>query len=116
MTAGMKMRTIRVHQTGGPEVMQLDEVAVPTPGTGEASIEVAAIGLNYIDVYFRTGLYPAPLPFTLGMEGAGTVREIGSGVTEVAVGDRVAWVGVPGAYAEMTLVPAARLVKLPAAL
>jgi NADPH2:quinone reductase len=116
MKRGMQMKAIRVHQTGGPEAMQLDEIAVPTPGTGETLIEVAASGLNYIDVYFRTGLYPAPLPFTLGMEGAGTVRAIGSGVAEVAVGDRVAWVGVPGAYAEMALVPAVRLVKLPATL
>jgi len=110
------MRAIRVHTTGGPEVMQLDDVATPEPGAGEALIEVAAIGLNYIDVYFRTGLYKAPLPLTLGLEAAGTVRAIGGGVTEVAVGDRVAWVGVPGAYAEMAPVPAGRLVRLPDAL
>ena len=96
--------------------MQLDEVPPPEPSGGEALVEVAAIGVNYIDVYFRTGLYKAPLPLTLGLEAAGTVRAVGPGVTAVAVGDRVAWTGVPGAYAEMALVPANRLVKLPAAL
>ena len=110
------MKAIRVHQTGGPEALQLDEVPTPTPGSGETLIELAAIGVNFIDVYFRTGLYKAPLPLTLGMEGAGTVRAIGDGVSEVAVGDRVAWVGISGAYAEMAVVPASRLVKLPAAL
>jgi NADPH2:quinone reductase len=110
------MRAIRVHQTGGPEALQLDELPTPTAGDGMALIEIAAIGVNFIDVYFRTGLYKAPLPLTLGMEGAGTVRAVGAGVTEVAVGDRVAWVGVPGAYAEMAVVPASRLVKLPGAL
>lgn len=110
------MKAIRIHQTGGPEALRLDDLPSPEPGTGEALIEVAAIGLNYIDVYFRTGLYRAPLPMTLGLEGAGTVRALGAGASEVAVGDRVAWVGVPGAYAEMAVVPAARLVKLPAAL
>lgn len=108
------MRAIRVHQTGGPEAMQLDEVADPTPAGNEALVEVAAIGVNYIDVYFRTGLYPAPLPLTLGLEAAGTVRAVGPGVNGlVAAGDRVAWTGVPGAYAERALVPANRLVKLP---
>ena len=107
------MKAIRVHQTGGPEVLQLDDVPTPTAGDGMALVETAAIGVNFIDVYFRTGLYKAPLPLTLGMEGAGTVRAIGDGVTEVAVGDRVAWVGIPGAYAEMAVVPASRLITLP---
>jgi NADPH2:quinone reductase len=108
------MKAIRVHQTGGPEAMQLDEVGDPTPSGNEALVEVAAIGVNYIDVYFRTGLYPSPLPLTLGLEGAGTVRAVGPGVNGlVAVGDRVAWTGVPGAYAEQALVPANRLVKIP---
>ncbi len=110
------MKAIRVHQTGGPEVMQLDEIPAPEPGTGDALVEIAAIGLNYIDTYFRTGLYKAPLPLTLGLEAAGTVRALGNGVTGVAVGDRVAWTGIPGAYAEMAVVPATRLVKLPATL
>ena len=107
------MNAIRVHQTGGPEALQLDDLPTPTAGDGMALVEIAAIGVNFIDVYFRTGLYKAPLPLTLGMEGAGTVRAIGAGVGEVAVGDRVAWVGIPGAYAEMAAVPASRLVKLP---
>ena len=107
------MKAMRVHQTGGPEAMQLDDVPTPEPFTGAALVEIAAIGLNYIDVYFRTGLYKAPLPMTLGLEAAGTVRAVGPDVDAVAVGDRVAWTGIPGAYAEMAVVPANRLVKLP---
>lgn len=107
------MKAIRVHQTGGPEAMQLDDVPAPEPGTGDALVATAAIGVNFIDVYFRTGLYKAPLPWTLGLEAAGTVRAVGPGVEGIAVGDRVAWTGVPGAYAEMAVVPANRLVKLP---
>jgi NADPH2:quinone reductase len=107
------MKAIRVHQTGGPEAMQLDDVPAPEPGTGDALVAIAAIGVNFIDVYFRTGLYKAPLPWTLGLEASGTVRAVGPGVDAIAVGDRVAWTGVPGAYAEMALVPANRLVKLP---
>jgi NADPH2:quinone reductase len=110
------MKAIRVHQTGGPEAMQLDDVPTPEPGAGEARVAIAAIGINYLDVYFRTGLYKAPLPWTLGLEAAGTVEAVGPGVTGVAVGDRVAWTGVPGAYAETAVVPAARLVQLPARL
>ncbi len=93
--------------------MQLDDVPTPEPGASDALVEIAASGVNYIDVYFRTGLYKAPLPWTLGLEAAGTVRAIGPDTTTVAVGDRVAWTGVPGAYAEMAVVPANRLVKLP---
>jgi NADPH:quinone reductase len=110
------MRAIRIHETGGPEVMRLDEIPTPAAGSGEALVEIAAIGVNYIDVYFRTGSYKAPLPLVLGLEAAGTVRAVGGGVDTVALGDRVAWTGVPGAYAEMAVVPANRLVKLPAAL
>jgi NADPH2:quinone reductase len=110
------MKAIRVHQTGGPEAMQLDDVPAPEPFTGGALVEIAAIGVNFIDVYFRTGLYQAPLPMTLGMDAAGTVRAVGPDVAEVAVGDRVAWTGMPGAYAEMAVVPAKRLVKLPPSL
>lgn len=108
------MKAIRVHAHGGPEVLRLDEVDPPQPGAGEAVVAVEAAGLNFIDVYFRTGLYkPAGLPFVPGQEGAGTVAAVGPGVTEVAAGDRVAWTSVMGAYAQRAVVPAARLVKLP---
>ena len=94
-------QAIQVHETGGPEVMRLEEVAVGEPGPGEARIRHAAVGLNYIDVYFRMGLYPSPsLPFSPGMEGAGEVLAVGEGVTDLAVGDRVAYAGALGAYAE----------------
>ena len=87
---------------------------MPAPGPGEARVRQTAIGVNFIDVYFRTGLYKAPqLPFVPGQEGAGVVEAVGPGVTEVAVGDRVAYAGLPGSYAEVRLAPAARLVKLP---
>ncbi len=107
------MKAIRVHHPGGPEALVLDEVPVPTPRAGEALVEIDAVGLNYIDVYFRTGVYKAPLPFTLGLEAGGTVTALGPGVTEVKVGDEVAYTGVPGAYAEYATVPAERLVVLP---
>lgn len=108
------MKAIRVHTPGGPEALKLDEIPDPTPKEGEAVVRVEAAGLNFIDVYFRTGLYKsASLPFILGQEAAGTVAAVGPGVTEVAIGDRVAWSGVQGAYAELAVVPAARLVKLP---
>jgi len=106
---------IRIHRTGGPEVLQWDDIEVGTPGPGEAKLKQTAVGLNFIDVYHRTGLYPlAGLPAVIGMEGAGVVTAVGPGVTEVAVGDRVAYAGAPpGAYAEERLIPAHRLVKLP---
>jgi NADPH2:quinone reductase len=107
------MKAIRIHQPGGPEALQLDEVADPSPGSGQVAVKLAAAGVNYIDVYFRTGQYKAQLPLTLGLEGAGTVTALGSGVSDVKAGDNVAWTGVPGSYAQMTLVPADRLVKLP---
>jgi NADPH2:quinone reductase len=107
------MKAIRIHQPGGPEALQLDEVADPSPGSGQVAVKLAAAGVNYIDVYFRTGQYKAQLPLTLGLEGAGTVTALGSGVSDVKAGDHVAWTGVPGSYAQMTLVPADRLVKLP---
>ncbi len=110
-------KAIRIHKTGGPEVMQLDDIAVGGPGPGEARIKHSAIGLNYIDVYFRTGLYPQPMPGSIGMEGAGIVEAVGVGVTEVKVGDRVAYAGGPiGSYAEVRNMPAHRLVPLPGAL
>jgi NADPH2:quinone reductase len=106
---------IRVHAYGGPEVMTWENVDVPAPGPGEAKIRHTHIGLNFIDVYHRNGLYKQPhLPFVLGTEGAGEVIAVGPGVTEVAPGDRVAYASVIGAYAEERLIPASRLVKLPA--
>jgi NADPH2:quinone reductase len=110
------MRAIRVHTAGGPEAMKVDDIPQPTPKAGEALVKVDAAGLNYIDVYFRTGQYKAELPLTLGLEAGGTVTAVGPGTTDVKVGDKVAYTGVPGAYAEYALVPAARLVVLPAGL
>lgn len=107
------MKAIRVHAPGGPEALTYEDVAEPTAGAGQAVIKVGASGVNYIDVYFRTGQYKAPLPLTVGLEGAGTVTAVGSGVGDVKVGDRVAWTGVAGSYAEAIAVPADRLVKLP---
>ncbi|WP_333825429.1 quinone oxidoreductase family protein [Pinisolibacter sp.] len=106
---------IRVHETGGPEVLRYESFDVAAPKAGEARIRHTAIGLNFIDCYFRSGLYPAPagLPLIPGNEGAGTVVAVGEGVTSVAVGDRVAYVGPLGSYAEERNVPADRLVKVP---
>jgi len=106
---------IRVHQHGGPEVMQWEPVDLPAPGPGEALVRHSCVGVNYIDVYFRTGAYPpAQLPFTPGMEAAGVVEAVGDGVTEVAVGDRVAYAAPPpDAYAERRVIAAHRLVGLP---
>jgi len=105
---------IRFHQTGGPEVLRWEEVTVGEPGPGEARVRHGAVGLNFIDIYHRTGLYPMPLPSGIGLEGAGTVEAVGPGVTLVAPGDRVAYAGGPlGAYSEARLIPADRLVKLP---
>ncbi|GGY55215.1 quinone oxidoreductase family protein [Pseudoduganella albidiflava] len=107
-------KAIRMSRTGGPEVMEYVDVDVGPPGPGEATVQHAAIGLNFIDVYFRTGLYPQPLPNGLGMEGAGTVEAVGEGVTHVKVGDRVAYAGRPnGAYAQVRNLPASLLVVLP---
>ncbi len=108
------MKAVRVHTVGGPEVLRYEDVPEPTPKPGEAVVKIDAAGLNYIDVYYRSGLYKTDLPFTLGLEAGGTVTAVGPGVTEVKVGDRVAYTGVPGAYAEYAAVPAARLVVLPA--
>ncbi len=107
------MKAIRIKTVGGPEVLTLEDVPEPKPGPGEALVKIEAAGLNYIDVYYRTGLYKAQLPLTLGLEGGGVVTEVGPNVTEVKVGDRVAYTGVPGAYAQFAAVPGARLVKLP---
>jgi NADPH2:quinone reductase len=105
---------IRIHETGGPEVLRWEEVAVAAPGAGEATVRHEAVGLNFVDIYHRSGLYPLALPSGLGMEGAGVVEAVGSGVTEFKAGDRVAYAGgPPGSYAEKRNIPADRLVKLP---
>ncbi|MES2320580.1 MAG: quinone oxidoreductase [Pseudomonadota bacterium] len=110
-------KAIRMNRSGGPEVMEYVDVEVGEPGPGEARVRHAAIGLNFIDVYFRTGQYPQPLPGGLGMEGAGVVEAIGAGVTEVKVGDRVAYAGRPnGAYAEVRNMPSNILLVLPDAI
>ena len=106
-------RAIQVHQTGGPEVLQWEEVEVGQPGPGQVRLKQDAVGLNYIDVYHRTGLYPQPLPFIPGTEGAGIVESVGDGVKSVKAGDRVAYAGPIGGYAEERLIDADRLVKLP---
>ncbi|MEA2203615.1 MAG: NADPH:quinone reductase [Blastocatellia bacterium] len=110
------MKAIQISRVGGPEVLELVELPAPAPKPNEAVVQIKAAGVNFIDVYFREGRYPAPLPLTLGQEGAGVVAAIGSEVTTVAAGDRVAYTGVPGAYAEHAAVPADRLVRIPAAL
>src|SRR5215470_3429842 len=107
------MKALRVHQYGGIDAIKYEDIPTPEPGAGEARVKIEAAGVNYIDVYQRTGLYQLKLPFTLGMEGAGVVDAVGSGVTEVKQGDRVAYSMVPGAYAEYAIVPAARLVPVP---
>jgi len=107
------MKSIQVREPGGPEKMLLVEGPTPTPGPKQALVRIAASGVNFIDVYFRTGLYKADIPITLGSEGAGTVEAIGAEVTEVAPGDRVAYAMARGSYAEYAVVPAAQLVKIP---
>lgn len=107
-------KAIRIHETGGPEVLRWSEVEVAEPGAGEICIKHTAVGLNFIDVYFRTGLYPAELPFTPGLEGAGVVEAIGADVIELKVGDRVTYADRPvGAYSERRLMPAASVVRVP---
>lgn len=108
------MKAIRIHNFGGPEVLTFEDIPVPEPAAGEARVKIEASGVNFIDVYHRTGLYPLKTPFTLGTEGAGIVDAVGTGVTEVIKGDRVAYAMIPGSYAEYTVVPAARLVPVPA--
>jgi len=107
------VHAIRVHRTGGPEVLSWEEVEVGAPGPGQVRLRQQVVGLNYIDVYHRTGLYPQDLPFTPGVEGAGVVDAIGDGVTTLRAGDRVAYAGPIGGYAEQRLIDADRLVKLP---
>ncbi len=106
-------KAIRIHRTGGPEVMVMEDVTLPKPAKGEVLVRNHAIGLNFIDIYFRQGSYPTQLPFTPGNEGAGEVVAVGRGVSEFKAGDRVAYVATLGSYAEERLVPAASLIKLP---
>jgi NADPH:quinone reductase len=107
------VNAIRLHLLGGPEVLKYEDVPEPTPKKGEALVRVEAAGVNFIDIYQRIGVYKLALPLTLGMEGAGTVAAVGESVTDVKVGDRVAWTSVQGAYAQYCAVPADRLVALP---
>jgi NADPH2:quinone reductase len=108
------MQAIRIHETGGPEKLCVDDVPVPAPGAGEIRLRVEAAGINFIDTYQRSGLYPVKLPYTLGMEAAGVITAVGAGVTEYKVGDRVASAKVSGAYAQEALAPAAQIVRVPA--
>lgn len=110
------MRAIRIHEVGGPDAMRLEDVQLPPPGPGEARVRHRAIGLNYIDVYYRTGHYPSQAPFTPGSEGAGDVVAVGPGVKDFKLGDRVAYVSRTGAYAEEANIAAAALVRLPQAI
>ncbi len=107
------MKAVQIFEYGGPEVMQYREADVPQPKAGEALVRIKAVGVNFIDVYHRTGRYPGNLPFTPGMEGAGVVEAVGPEVTEVKPGDRVAYAMQPGSYGEYTIVPAAKLVPVP---
>jgi NADPH2:quinone reductase len=110
------VHAIRIHQNGGPEVLTWESVDVPAPGPGQVRLKQHAVGVNYIDVYQRSGLYKLPLPFVAGSEGAGEVVAVGSGVTDFKVGDRGAYAGALGGYAEERVMPADRLVKLPASI
>ncbi|HEY4353900.1 MAG TPA: alcohol dehydrogenase catalytic domain-containing protein, partial [Paraburkholderia sp.] len=111
------VKAIRFDKTGGPEVMKWLDVDVGDPGAGEVRIKQHAVGLNYIDVYFRNGLYPLPLPGALGMEAAGEVVAVGEGVTQLKAGDRVAYAArPPGAYTQERVIPAEKLVKIPDAI
>ncbi len=109
------MKAIRIHENGGPEVLRYEEIPTPAPGPGEALVKVEAIGVNFIDIYFRQGLYKAALPITLGQEAAGVVESVGAGATEVKPGDRVAYAGTLGTYAQYAVAPAARMVLAPPA-
>lgn len=107
------MKAIRIHQTGGPEALRFEDLPTPTPGPGQALVRIEAIGVNFIDIYQRTGLYAVPLPAVIGQEAAGVVTAVGPDVTEVEPGDRVAWAGALGAYAEEAVLLASRLVPVP---
>ena len=106
-------RAVVIHATGGPEVLTLEEHDPGPPAAGAVRVRVHAAGVNFIDVYFRTGLYPVPLPFVVGLEGAGVIEAVGEHVDGLAPGDRVAWASVPGSYAEVVVAPADRVVRVP---
>src|SRR5580704_14580181 len=110
------MKAIQIRTVGGPEVLEFRDVPDPAPQAGQALVRVHTSGVNFVDVYFREGKYKAPLPFIPGGEGSGHVEALGEGVTGLAIGDAVAWLGSVGSYAEKIAVPADRLVKIPAAL
>ena len=110
------MKAIRVHEFGGPEALRYEDLPTPEPDQGEVLVKIAAAGVNYIDIYHRTGLYPLSLPITLGLEAAGVVEAVGPGVAEFKLGDPVAFSSQQGAYAEYVVVPAAKLVPVPAEL
>ena len=107
------MYAVQIHETGSPEVLSYDEIPQPEPDAGQVRVKIDAVGVNFVDIYHRTGLYQRPLPFIPGSEAAGVVDAIGDGVTNVAPGDRVAYAMVPGAYAEYAVTPAEKLVKVP---
>lgn len=107
------MQVVRIHEFGGPEVLRLEEVPTPAPGAGQALVRVSAIGVNFVDIYRRLGLYRIQLPHALGSEGAGTVEAVGPGVTGLRAGDRVAWADVSGSYATHVVAPVERLVPVP---
>ena len=107
------MRAIRIHEHGGSEVLVWEEVPDPSPAAGEVVVAVEYAGVNFVDTYFRSGLYPIDLPTTLGSEGSGTVLEVAADVVDLTIGERVAWTGIPGSYAERVLAPAERLVPIP---
>ncbi|HUF18069.1 MAG TPA: alcohol dehydrogenase catalytic domain-containing protein, partial [Thermoanaerobaculia bacterium] len=107
------MRAMRIHETGGPDVLRWEQVSRPEPAAGQVRVRVRAAGVNFIDIYHRSGLYPMPLPFIPGQEGAGEVDAVGEGIEEFREGDRVAWASITGSYAEYAIVPVASLVSLP---
>ena len=107
------MKAVQITEYGGPEVMKYTELPDPTPGNGEALVEIQAVGVNFTDTYSRSGVNPTRLPWIVGVEGAGVVRKVGTGVTNVKEGDLVAYCSVPGTYAERAIAPAARLIKMP---
>jgi NADPH2:quinone reductase len=110
---GIKVQGIRIEHNGGPEVLKVSDFEIAEPGPGHALVKLHAAGVNFIDIYHRTGKYPVQLPYVLGLEGAGVVQQVGPGVTEVKPGDRVAYTGTPGSYAQAIVVPVYRLIPLP---
>ncbi len=109
----MKANVVNVHAAGGPEQLSYEPAQIGAPGEGQVQVRVEAAGVNFIDVYFRTGTYPRPTPFVAGLEGAGTIEAVGDGVGDLSIGDRVAWASVPGSYAEVVNAPAASVVRVP---